>query len=102
MKRVMIDILIGIVIIAFFVVFIAPFMFLYMHIHPPRLQNMFKPSDFGMKYEDLTLKTKDNVNLKGWHIFAKEKKGTMLVCHGVAANKSDVIQVSLLFNSKWL
>lgn len=100
MKKIMIDLLIGVTLIAVFVVFIAPFIFLYLHMHPPRLQNMFQPDNFNLAYEDITVETKDNVKLKGWYIPASDKKGTILVCHGVAANKSDVMQVSLLFNAK--
>ena len=99
MKRIMVNLLIGIGLIAIFIIVVAPFMFLYMHMHPPRLQNMFVPANFNLDYENLSIQTSDKVNLKGWYIPVKNKKGTMLVCHGVAANKSDVIQVSLLFNS---
>ncbi|MGD9580879.1 MAG: alpha/beta hydrolase [Vampirovibrionia bacterium] len=88
-----------VVIISVFVFFIAPYLFLNMHVHPPLLKNMFTPADFGLKYDDISVVTEDKIDLKGWYIPSVDHKSTVLVCHGVAANRSDVMQVTLLFNS---
>jgi len=46
------------------------------------------PADIGLKYEELTLTTKDSVNLSAWYVPAKDERGVVLFCHGNAGNIS--------------
>ena len=70
-------------------------------IHPPKdfSEDIFKewgvkggtPESYGLNYEDVTLKTKDRILLKGWYIKAKrgfpdEDKAVILV-HGYGTSK---------------
>jgi len=89
---------IAILFIIVFSIIILPFIFIYAHIHIPRLPNYFNPASRGMEFEDISTTTEDNINLKGWYIPHEAKKGTILVCHGVAANKADVLSVAEKFH----
>jgi pimeloyl-ACP methyl ester carboxylesterase len=46
------------------------------------------PSQAGLPYEDLHLKTSDGVSLHGWYIPAAQPRGTVLFMHGNAGNIS--------------
>lgn len=46
------------------------------------------PSAWGMRYEDVTIKTGDNVDLHGWYIPGKTGAKTLLFFHGNAGNIS--------------
>lgn len=81
-----------------FIVFVMPLLFLWLHMNLPHLPDFFTPKDFQAEYQNLELTTSDNIKLKGWYIPAKDKKATMIVCHGVAANKSDILKVGMNFH----
>jgi fermentation-respiration switch protein FrsA (DUF1100 family) len=46
------------------------------------------PSDWGLEYEDVFLKTSDNIQLHGWYIPHHNAKLTLLFLHGNAGNIS--------------
>lgn len=46
------------------------------------------PSDWGMDYDDVTLRTSDGVQLSGWYIPRHESKQVLLFFHGNAGNIS--------------
>ena len=89
------SILIGLVIILIFVIFGLPYIFIHCHVYLPKYKNYVDPSKYNIEYEVINVKTEDGINLNGWYMPNKENKGTVLVCHGVGANKADVIQVSV-------
>lgn len=47
----------------------------------------------GRAYEEVTLRTSDGYRLRGWFLPAEQGPATrtLLVCHGIAANRSDVL-----------
>ncbi len=47
-----------------------------------------QPSDWGMPYEDVVLKTSDSVELHGWYIPAPGAQRTLLFLHGNGGNIS--------------
>jgi fermentation-respiration switch protein FrsA (DUF1100 family) len=47
------------------------------------------PSDVGLEFEDLTLRTEDGLALGAWHIPHPAPKGSLIFCHGNAGNMSD-------------
>ena len=47
------------------------------------------PDDYGLKYEEINLVTKDNVKINSWFIPADKALATFLFCHGNAGNDSD-------------
>lgn len=59
-----------------------------------------KPSDFGLTYEEVTITTSDNVNLKGWLFFPKETSYRMvIISHNGEGNMSNMIEVASQFTS---
>lgn len=84
--------------VAAFVIFVMPLLFLWLHMNLPHLPDFFTPKDFQAEYKDIQLNTSDDINLKGWYIPSENSKGTVLVCHGVAANKSDLLKVGINFH----
>lgn len=74
------------------IVFAFSFLLVYANSHPPRYPLSMPPSDFGLEYEEVTLKTFDGVVLKGWFIpspVVKEAAPAVVLCHGLGANRSD-------------
>lgn len=56
------------------------------------------PADIGLKYEEITLTTKDSVNLSAWHVPAKDERGVVLFCHGNAGNISHRLDSIRIFH----
>lgn len=52
------------------------------------------PAVLGLAFEDVKLSTSDGLTLAGWWIPAKDPatKRTLLVCHGVGANRDDLFR----------
>jgi fermentation-respiration switch protein FrsA (DUF1100 family) len=46
------------------------------------------PNNIGLEYDDLTLKTKDGLDISAWHVPVEDARGTVLFCHGNAGNIS--------------
>jgi pimeloyl-ACP methyl ester carboxylesterase len=51
----------------------------------------FNPREIGLAYEELSIKTKDGITLKGWCLPAPSRKGIILV-HGFAGNRLKMIK----------
>lgn len=56
------------------------------------------PRDAGLDYEDVQLRTADNVVLNGWWVAARDARGAVLVLHGNAGNISHRVGYLTLFN----
>ncbi|MCM8800307.1 MAG: alpha/beta hydrolase [Candidatus Omnitrophica bacterium] len=57
------------------------------------------PKDIGLKYQDLYIKTKDNLLINAWFIPKEDSKYLVLFCHGNAGNISHRLEkVSFLYN----
>ena len=51
------------------------------------------PDQFGLPYENVTFKTQDNVQLKGWFITTAEPSDkTIILMHGWGMNRSDILK----------
>ncbi|MEW5820346.1 MAG: alpha/beta hydrolase [Cyanobacteriota bacterium] len=74
-------------------------MFVFFHIYLPKVANFDNPANHSIKYQDIIIETEDNLTLKGWYIPSSTNKGTILVCHGVVANRADVLRVTLKFHN---
>ncbi|MDD5644328.1 MAG: alpha/beta hydrolase [bacterium] len=69
------------------------------HIFYPDKRISAAPSDFGLKYEDLTFYSQDDKKLNGWFIPADRSAATVIYCHGNAGNISHRIDIAKLLNS---
>ena len=57
------------------------------------------PDNISLKYDEISFKTKDEVNISGWYIPAENEKGVLLFCHGNAGNISHRLESINIFNS---
>ena len=56
------------------------------------------PLAIGLQYEELTLRTRDRVDISAWYIPAEHPRGFILFCHGNAGNISDGLTSIRLFH----
>ena len=47
----------------------------------PRSPILRRPSDYGLKYEDVSFQAADGVNLEGWYIPAKQPSNKVVICN---------------------
>lgn len=57
-----------------------------------------RPSAIGLEYEDVILKTPDDVELHGWYVPAENSRGVVLFLHGNAGNVSHRLASLEIFN----
>ncbi len=89
-----------ILIILGFIVFISLIGFL-LYIRPPRMHTDVMPSDFNLKYENISFKTKDRLTLRGWFIPSEHSNATIIVGHGFPFDKNNVLPVTKFLNKHY-
>ncbi|MFH1641100.1 MAG: alpha/beta fold hydrolase [Candidatus Omnitrophota bacterium] len=52
------------------------------------------PSQRRLPYEEVNLLSKDKLPLKGWLIFKNSQSPTVILCHGLGTNKSDLLSIA--------
>jgi pimeloyl-ACP methyl ester carboxylesterase len=70
---------------------VLSFVFFWLYAHPRRYVGAYKPADFGLKAEELKLKTSDGIELAAWFIPHGTSKRSVVICHGYPMDKSDVL-----------
>ena len=70
-------------------------------VYRPSQELIETPATLGLKFEDIQITTKDNVNLDAWFVPAKDKdqigKGVILFCHGNGGNIGDRVSYLPIF-----
>lgn len=56
------------------------------------------PQDIGLAYQELTLRTRDGVDVSAWYIPADHARGFVLFCHGNAGNISHRLDSIRIFH----
>ncbi|MEK6653204.1 MAG: alpha/beta hydrolase [Nitrospirota bacterium] len=56
------------------------------------------PWNIGLDFEEISLKTKDGINISAWYIPAENERGVVLFCHGNAGNISHRLDSTLIFH----
>jgi fermentation-respiration switch protein FrsA (DUF1100 family) len=74
---------------------------LLMSIFPRRYVTDVKPSNLGLKYEEVTLKTADNIKLSGWFIPNNKSKDAIIVCHGYPFDKGNVLSYASFLHENY-
>jgi len=91
------------VIIFLFFLFIVYAVYLYFnqskYVYFPTSDIVATPSDSGLFYEDLMLKTSDGIKISAWYIHAENSKATLLFFHGNGGNISYRIEFIEMFYS---
>ena len=88
------QILLKILVYIFVLMVIFSLLIFYMSIHPQKIITNLKPSDLGLKYEEITFKSADGVKLSGWFIPNNKTKATIIVMHGYPADKANLLGVA--------
>ncbi|MBS3105360.1 alpha/beta fold hydrolase [Candidatus Woesearchaeota archaeon] len=80
----------------FIVLFMVIFSFLifFMSIHPQKIITNLKPSDLGLKYEEVTFNSTDETKLSGWFLPINKTKSTIIVMHGYPADKANLLGIA--------
>ena len=84
----------GLVILLFFVI-VSLYGF-YTAVRPPKIHSSFTPTDFGLNFETVALKTTDGIDIKGWFIPQENTDKIIIALHGYPADKGDILP-SLVF-----
>jgi len=86
-----------------FFLFIVYAVYLYFnqskYVYFPTSDIVTTPSDSGLFYEDLMLKTSDGIKISAWYIHAENPKATLLFFHGNGGNISYRIEFIEMFYS---
>jgi fermentation-respiration switch protein FrsA (DUF1100 family) len=56
------------------------------------------PKDIGLEYEEIELRTSDNVSLSAWFIPSERSRAVVLFCHGNGGNISHRLEKILIMN----
>ena len=76
--------------------------YFYVSTHPRKFISKETPTDYNLSYEDVTLKTSDNIKLKGWFIPSKKKtNSTIIVAHGYPFDKGNVLVFAEFLHEKY-
>jgi fermentation-respiration switch protein FrsA (DUF1100 family) len=57
----------------------------------------FSPADLHLEFEDVVLRTTDNITVTGWYIRSPNPRHAVLYCHGNGGNRRDWAQVAPTF-----
>ena len=60
----------------------------------PRYPLHDTPALYGMPFEDVAFQATDGIHLTGWLIMRDTTKPTIIICHGLGANKSDLLSIA--------
>ena len=60
------------------------------------------PAALGLAFEDVFIKTEDNVTINAWLVKSSTQRGTLIFCHGNAGNIGDRLEKILLFHQMGL
>ncbi len=71
--------------------FIISLIFFYLYSTPKKKTTPVTPSQFGLKYEEVSAKTEDGINLSFWFIPNNNSKKGIIMLHGWPADKGDII-----------
>ena len=95
-----IKIFIGIAIVILFIFIFSLLVFL-QYIRPTKFTTNVNPSDFNLKYESISFKTKDNLILRGWFIHSNYSNATIIVGHGFPFDKNNILPVTKFLNKHY-
>ena len=70
----------------------------YMSIRPAKMITNLLPSDFSLKYEEVTFKSTDGINLSGWFLPNNKTKSAIIVMHGYPAEKGDLLGIAIFLS----
>lgn len=74
------------------IILFTPYLYTACNIHRFKIANAPNPQQsYSMSYEPVRFSATDGVLLDGWFIPAQGSKDTVLICHGISANKGNFL-----------
>lgn len=74
----------------------------YLAIRPFKITSSVTPMNYNIPFEDISFKTKDNINLAGWFIPSKKPHAkTIILLHGYPADKGDILPSTLFLQKNY-
>jgi len=67
------------------------------YVYFPTREITANPSNIGLLYEDVTIKTSDEINLSSWYVLAEKPRRVMLFFHGNGSNISGRLDLIKIF-----
>lgn len=68
----------------------------YLAVRPFKYTSTANPSDFGVAYENVSFRTKDNILIDGWFIPNSNRNAkTIILLHGYPADKGNILPVMI-------
>lgn len=58
------------------------------------------PEIYDVAFEDITLTAADGMNLQGWYIPNSEADGTVIFCHGLFNQRSEMLEQAIFMNGQ--
>jgi fermentation-respiration switch protein FrsA (DUF1100 family) len=89
--------IIKIILIGFFGLFFFIFSVLMRNSSLTHLPNTVTPEAYGISYESVNFRTPDNVMLSGWLMIKDSNNPMVVICHGLGANRADVLDFAYIF-----
>jgi len=74
---------------------LIPFLLATLSLHRVKFASCVPPPELGLSFEELRFPSRgeSRMNLAGWFFPLKNNKGTVLACHGVGANRADILPI---------
>jgi len=60
-------------------------------IHPWRFYSSNTPDKYGLEYQNISFKTSDKIEIRGWLIQSEQAKATVIVGHGYPFDKGNIL-----------
>src|SRR3989344_7078627 len=67
-------------------------------VNPDRISGKALPSDYSLKYENVSFTSRDGITIRGWLIKARNPKGTIILAHGWAGSKEGLLDYASFLN----
>lgn len=74
---------------------LVPFLIATLSLHRVKFTSRAPPPELGMAFEEVRFPARGEprMNLAGWFFPLKDNIGTVLACHGVGANRADILEI---------
>ena len=66
-------------------------------VHQPRYRPASTPGDYGLEWQELSLRAADGLSISAWLIRPPAPKGTLLLVHGFGTSKADLLDCAHAF-----
>ncbi len=97
MENLALKIAIRLIIYPFIAYFIFSAIMFFLYTHPARYITRETPENFGLKYEEINLKTEDNIKINAWLLRNKKSKKALILCHGYPVDKGNILASTAFF-----